>query len=153
MKLLDYLDQNHSRYQVSRHLPVFTAQQMAAAEHVSGMNVAKPVVIKADDLFYMCVLPACCKIDLSVLQRHLGVDEVELATESQMAELFPDCSIGAEPPFGSLYGLLTFMDTRLADDEYIVFQGGTHEDAVQMDADEFIRLAQPRILSFSYHTM
>jgi Ala-tRNA(Pro) deacylase len=101
----------------------------------------------------MCVLPACCKIDLNVLQKHLGVDLVELATESEMAELFPDCPIGAEPPFGNLYGLLTFMDTMLADDEYIFFQSGTHEDAVQMDTREFIKLAQPRILSFSYHTM
>lgn len=153
MKLLEYLDQNDSTYQVSRHVPVFTAQQMAAAEHISGMNVAKPVVIKAEDMFYMCVLPACCKIDLNVLQRHLGVDQVDLATESEMADIFPECPIGAEPPFGGLYGLLTFMDTRLADDEYIIFQSGTHEDSVQMDTQEFIKLAQPRILSFSYHML
>ena len=153
MKLLEYLDKSCSTYQISRHLPAFTAQQMAAEEHVSGMNVAKPVVIKADDLFYMCVLPACCKIDLNILQRHLGVERIGLATESQMAELFPECPIGAEPPFGNLYGLLTFMDTTLAEDDYIVFQSGTHEDAVHMDTKEFIRLAQPRILSFSYHTL
>ncbi len=150
MKLIEFLDKSSAKYEVTQHRPAFSAQQMAAAEHVPGMEVAKPVVIKADGEYYMCVLPACCKVDLDVLKKHLGVGQIELARESEMAKLFSDCELGAEPPFGNLYGLLTFMDKTLEMDEHIVFQGGTHQQAIRMAMAEYKRLVGPRILSFSY---
>lgn len=151
MKLLDFLDEVSASYELTRHDPTFTAQQMAAEEHVPGMNVAKPVVVCADGEFYMCVLPACCKVDFDLLKRQIGAEQIALADEGQLADIFEDCSLGAEPPFGHLYGLLTFMDRSLEDDEYIVFQAGTHEDSIRMSAEEFKKLAEPRILDFAYH--
>jgi Ala-tRNA(Pro) deacylase len=68
-----------------------------------------------------------------------------------MAELFADCEIGAEPPFGSFYGLPTIMDDRLENDEFIVFQSGTHDRAIRMDMASYLRIETPRIGSFSYH--
>ncbi len=152
MKVIEFLDENSAKYEVSHHRSVFTAQRMAAEEHVPGINVAKPVIISADGEYFMCVLPACCKVDTDAMKRQLGVDKIELAEESDMAKLFPDCALGAEPPFGNLYGLVTLMDDMLEADEYIVFQGGTHEDSVRMETKEFKRLVQPRVLSFSYHS-
>ena len=152
MKVLEFLDSNSARYEVTEHRPTFSAQQMAAQEHVPGINVAKPVVVKADNDYVMCVLPACCKVDLDALKRQLAVGEVALADESEMAKLFTDCQLGAEPPFGGLYGLATIMDKTLDQDEYIVFQGGTHERAIKMAMDDYKALAEPGILSFSYHS-
>jgi Ala-tRNA(Pro) deacylase len=151
MKVVDYLEEVSAKYEVMQHSPAFTAQEMAAEEHVPGMNVAKPVVIKADDEYYMCVLPACCKVDFDALKEQLGARRVDLVTEGEMAKLFPDCELGAEPPLGSLYGLMTIMDVSLDEDDYIVFQGGTHEEAVKMALDEYKRLTSPRILDFSCH--
>lgn len=151
MKIIDFLDETSTKYEVSEHRPSFTAQQMASVEHVPGMMVAKPVVISADEEHYMCVLPACCKIDLDTLRSQLGSESLELADESEMARLFPDCALGAEPPFGGLYGMLTFMDSSLRGVEYIVFQGGTHDRSIKMEMSEYIRLANPRVLSFCYH--
>lgn len=151
MKVIDFLDETSTKYEVSEHRPTFTAQQMAAEQHVPGMKVAKPVVIKADTEHYMCVVPACCKVDLDVLRTQLGADTVELADEGELAKLFPDCALGAEPPFGGLYGMLTFLDSSLEDDDYIVFQGGTHDKSIRMEMSAYIRLANPRILSFCYH--
>ena len=153
MKLMEFLDRFSADYEVTEHLATFTGQQLAAQEHVPGIMVAKPVIIRADEEYYMCVLPACYKIDFDTLKRQVGADEIELADESEMAKLFDDCSLGAEPPFGILYGLLTFMDTSLEDDEYIVFQGGSHEKAIKMDMREYIKLARPRILSFCYPSL
>ena len=90
-------------------------------------------------------------VDLDALKRQLGAQQITLAEESEMATLFPDCSIGAEPPFGNLYGLLTLMDKSLEMDEYIMFQSGSHEQAIRMEMDEYKKLVSPRILSFSYH--
>jgi Ala-tRNA(Pro) deacylase len=151
VKVLDFLDEKSADYEVTQHRPTFTAQQMAAEEHVPGMYVAKPVVVRADSTYYLCVLPACCKIDMDALKAQLGAGRVELAEESEMAELFPDCALGAEPPFGALYGLETIIDQSLEEDEYIVFQAGTHEEAVKMDMAEYRRLAEPRVLRFAYH--
>lgn len=151
MKVTELLDSAGVSYEISQHRPTFTAQQMAAEEHVPGMYVAKPVAIKADNRYYLCVLPACCKIDFDTLRRGLKVDSVRLADEDELQPLFKDCAVGAEPPFGQLYGLETLMDEMLAKDSYIVFQAGTHELAIRMDMDSFKKLAKPRILKFSYH--
>jgi Ala-tRNA(Pro) deacylase len=151
MKLLDFLDTVSANYELTRHRPTFTAQQMASEEHVPGMNVAKPVVITADGEHYMCVLPACCKIDFETLKRQIGAFEIGLSQEPELSTLFEDCSLGAEPPFGRLYGMLTLMDSSLEADEYIVFQAGTHEDCVRMKMSDFKRLVEPRVLDFAYH--
>ncbi|AQT69911.1 YbaK/EbsC protein [Anaerohalosphaera lusitana] len=150
MQLMDYLDKIHAKYEVKQHRPTFTAQEMAAEEHVPGIHVAKPVVIKADESYYMCVLPASYKIDFDMLKRQLGAESLELAEEGEMAKMFGDCALGAEPPFGNLYGLTTFVDETLAEEDYIVFQGGTHENAIRMEMSEYKRLAKPTVMSFSY---
>lgn len=152
MKVIEFLDNSSAKYEVTQHRPTFTAQQMAAEEHVPGMAVAKPVVIQADGEYYMCVLPASCKIDLDKLKKLLKAKKLALATEDQMAKLFTDCELGAEPPFGHLYGLRTIMDETLQADKYIVFQAGTHDKAVKMAMADYVKLAQPKVLSFSYHS-
>ncbi|MCK4957943.1 MAG: YbaK/EbsC family protein [Planctomycetes bacterium] len=151
MNVIEFLDETRAKYEVTQHRPTFTAQQMAAEEHVPGMQVAKPVLIRVEEENYLCVLPACCKVDLDALKGQLGVDDVELADESEMAKLFPDVALGAEPPFGEMYGLLTFMDRSLEGCEHIVFQGGSHDTAIRMEVADYKRLANPRIFSFSYH--
>ena len=151
MKVVEFLNGKGVHYEMTQHRPTFTAQQMAAEEHVSGMNVAKPVVVKAENTFYLCVLPACCKIDMDAVKSELKIDHLQLADEEELAHLFEDCSLGAEPPFGDLYGLETLMDSALENDPYIVFQAGTHETAIRMDLDDYKRLANPRVFGFSYH--
>ncbi|MHC5061600.1 MAG: aminoacyl-tRNA deacylase [Planctomycetota bacterium] len=150
MKVLEFLDENSARYEVTRHQPTYSAQQMAAAEHVPGMEVAKPVVVRADDKYYMCVLPACRKVDMDALKEDIGAGQVELAGEDEMSKLFADCQLGAEPPFGNLYGLETLMDQSLEKDDQIVFQAGTHEQAIKMATDDYKELVGPHVLRFSY---
>ena len=151
MSVKEFLERTSAKYEVTEHHPVFTAQRIAQAEHIHGMNVAKPVVVTADGRYYMCVLPACCRIDMEVLRGLIGADEIELTDEFEMAKLFADCEVGAEPPFGSLYGLPTIMDELLEDNDSIVFQSGSHDEAVRMDLLEYRRIENPKILSFSYH--
>jgi len=151
VNITQYLDQQGVNYQACSHRPTFTAQQMAAEEHVSGMYVAKPVIVQADNQYYMCVLPACCKVDLSQFAQQIGAEDVRLADEKEMAKLFPECELGAEPPFGNLFGLTTIMDDSLAADEYLLFQAGQHDRAIRLDMDVYKKLVTPRILNFSYH--
>lgn len=151
MSVKEFLDRTSAKYEVTEHQPAFTAQRIAQAEHIHGMNVAKPVVVTADGRYYMCVLPACCRIDMEVLRGLIGADEIKLTDEFEMAKLFPDCEVGAEPPFGSLYGLPTIMDELLEGDDSIVFQSGSHDEAVRMNLVEYRRIENPKILSFSYH--
>ncbi|HPD46545.1 MAG TPA: YbaK/EbsC family protein [Anaerohalosphaeraceae bacterium] len=151
MEVIDVLDREAVHYETSTHRPVYTAQEVAQEEHVSGRNVAKCVVVNADGRDYVCVLPACCKIDLEALRSVLEADHVELVDEARMAELFEDCEVGAEPPFGSFYGLPTIMDDRLEQSDFIVFQGGRHDRAIRMDMPSYLRIERPRIFSFSYH--
>jgi Ala-tRNA(Pro) deacylase len=145
----NYLDLQHVPYQHHVHSTAFTAQQLAAAERISGTLVAKTVVVKADDQFLMAVLPATAKVDTAALKSALNARELELATEREFQELFPDSDVGAMPPFGNLYELPVCAEESLARAEEIVFNAGTHEDAIRMRYSDFSRLVGPKICSFA----
>ena len=148
MNLQSYLDENGVRYRISRHSITFTAQELAAAEHFPGKRVIKPVVIQADGHFVMCALPACYRIDIAELKQQLCVKDVHLIDEETLRQLFDDCEAGAEPPIGQLYGMSTIMDESLSRGNQVMFQAGTHRDAVEMSLAEYRRIAQPEIAHF-----
>jgi Ala-tRNA(Pro) deacylase len=151
MRVLKFLDKSKVKYKATKHEPAFTAQQMAAVIHESGKYVAKPVIVKADGQYLMCVLPACYKIDLKALKNQLKARKVELAEEKEIGKIFDDCELGAEPPFGNLYDMSTIIDKALEKDEHITFQGGTHEKAIRMSMEDYRKLIEPKVLEFSYH--
>lgn len=152
MQIMEYLDKSGVKYELTEHKPAFTAQHMAAEEHEPGKFVAKPVIVKVDGEYLMCVLGACYKIDLEALKVQLDAKKVELATEEEIAGICGDCDIGAEAPFGNLYNLPTIIDKALEADDHIVFQGGTHETAIRISMADYRKLAEPKVLEFSYHT-
>ena len=151
MQVIEFLNKAGVPYEVTEHEPAFSAQSMAAAEHEPGRYVAKPVIVKADGKYVMCVLSACYKIDLRTLKKQLGAKKVELAEEKEIGQLFGDCKLGAEPPFGNLYDLPTIMDKALEADDHIMFQAGTHEKAIRMTMNDYRKLVAPQVLEFSYH--
>jgi Ala-tRNA(Pro) deacylase len=151
MRVIELLDKSGVNYETTEHESAFTAQRMAAAEHEPGKYVAKPVIVKADGKYLMCVLSACCKINLDALKNELGAESVELAQEKEIGDLFDDCDLGAEPPFGNLYDLPTIMDKPLEKDDHITFQAGTHDKAIRMSMEDYRKLVRPKVLEFSYH--
>ena len=151
MGVIEFLDKSKVKYKVTKHKAAFTAQEMAAEEHEPGKYVAKPVVVKADDKYVMCVLPACYNIDLKALKSQLKAKSVKVAKEKELGEIFGDCELGAQPPFGNLYDLPTIMDKVLEQDDHIMFQGGTHEKSIRMSMDDYRKLVGPKVLEFSRH--
>jgi Ala-tRNA(Pro) deacylase len=149
MKTGDYLKQQHVDYELLQHGMTYTAQELAAMEHVPGRNVAKPVLVRADDKFVLCVLPAPSMVDLKRVADAMGAEAAELATETELASVFDDCELGAEAPFGHLYGIDTLMDASLCKDDYLVFQAGSHTEAVKINRSDYERLAAPQIASFA----
>ncbi len=151
MQVLEYLKKAGIKYEQKQHKPTFSAQQMAAEEHEPGRFVAKPVIVKADGKYMMCVLGASFKVDLRALKKELGAKSVELAEEEEVGRLFGDCELGAEPPFGNLYDMPTIMDKALEADDHIVFQAGSHEKSVRISMADYRKLVEPKVLQFSYH--
>lgn len=150
MKIFDYLDQYRADYSVSEHEPAYSAQVVAAEEHERGQYVAKPVIIKSGDGYVMCVLAAPHKVVFDKLRDYLGTQDVRMASEDEIRGLFPDCEDGAEPPFGSLYGVRTIMDQALGCDDHIMFQAGSHDRAIHMRMEDYLTLAQPEIADIAY---
>lgn len=147
MGIFEFLDESRVPYKVLEHRPVFSAQRLAQIEHEPGRFVAKPVIVKADGRFLMCVLPADAKIDLETLKGQLRAESTELADEEDIARLFPDCEVGAEPPFGNLFNLDTVMDKALEKDDHIVFRAGSHTKAVRLDMADYRKLVRPKVLN------
>jgi len=146
-RLKSLLEAEKIQYTVVSHPPTFTAQEDAAALHVPGKDVAKTVVLHGGKGTYVAVLPASHRIDLKKMKEVAG-EGVRLATEDEIGRLFPDCELGAMPPFGELYGIPVFVDASLAADQQIVFNAGTHQEAIRMSYADFERLVRPTVSSF-----
>jgi Ala-tRNA(Pro) deacylase len=144
-----YLERNQAQYSVMSHPIAYTAQEEAAAAHVSGNAWAKAVVCFADDQPILAVLPAPCGVDLSRLQRTLHAHSIRVATEPEFAPLYQDCEVGAMPPLGPLYGQLVVVDERLTSEGDIVFNAGSHHEAIRMPYREFDRLTHPTVAKFA----
>ena len=149
MKLLDYLEDQGVEYRKSHHAPTYTSQGLAHVEHVSGYQVAKPVVVKGDIDFAMCVVPACKRVNLDLVAEVLQSLDVRLATEQEMATLFPHCELGAEPPIGTMFGMKTIVDSELHELDRVVMQAGSHADAVEIRREDWERLCDPVVADIS----
>lgn len=145
----EFLRQANVAYSVFPHAPAYTAQEEAAVTHISGRDWAKPVVFFADGEPIQAVVPADLVVDLEQLLLLTGAERLRLATEAELEALYPDCEPGAMPPLGPLYNQPVFVDIALASEPQVVFNGGTHGDAVCMRYDDFAALARPVVGSFA----
>jgi Ala-tRNA(Pro) deacylase len=148
VRLRTYLDEKKIHYTLLTHEPTYTSGVTAQVLHVPGRELAKTIVLRSAEETFVAVLPASYHVDLEKLSALVG-KRVRLATEPELRNLFPDCELGAMPPLAEIYGLRVLVDESLAADEEIVFNAGTHHDAIRMRFDDFKELALPQIGSFA----
>jgi Ala-tRNA(Pro) deacylase len=147
--LKDYLDENQVKYITIKHSSAYTAQEIASIAHIPGKDLAKTVIIKINGKMAMAVLPASYKVSFDNLKEMLKVDEVRLAYEQEFIDKFPDCEVGAMPPFGNIYGMDVYVADSLAEEEEIAFNACTHTELIKMDYSDFEKLVKPTRIKFS----
>ncbi len=145
-KLKQYLDESQVYYRAINHSVAFTAQETAEMAHIPGKDLAKTVIVKIDGKLAMIVEPCNLKLNLQLMEKLLKAKKVELASETEFQELFPECEIGAMPPMGNLYNMDVYVDEKLSEDDKIAFNGGTHTDLVEMAYKDFEKLVRPKML-------
>lgn len=145
----EFLREAHVPYTVVPHRPAFTAQDEAAATRVPGRDWAKVVVCFIDGEAVEAVVPAPSVVNLEQLLELAGGKAICLANESELRRLFPDCEVGAMPPFGPLYGHTVYVDATLAAEPEIVFNAGTHRDAMAMRWADFVKMVNPIVGKFA----
>lgn len=147
--LKQFLDSNHVKYMSVVHSPAYTAQEVAQSLHMSGRAMAKVVIVELDGDLAMAVLPATRKIVSQDLRDITGCDNVRLASEMEFKSRFPDCEVGAMPPFGNLYGMEVYASEELARNKEIAFNAGSHVEVIRMAYADFERLVEPKVLEFT----
>jgi len=148
-QLKEFLDSKNIKYITISHSPAYTAQAIAASAHVSGKELAKTVMVKVDGKMAMAVLPASLQVDFDLITGAVGARKVELASEAEFKDLFPECEVGAMPPFGNLYDMDVFVAARLAEDDEIAFNAGSHTELIKLSFRDFEQLVKPKVLAFS----
>ena len=144
--LKEFLDKHHVNYLNITHTPGYTAQEIAASAHISGKHMAKTVIVKIGKQFAMVVLPANDHVNFAELKKLTGESDIDLAREADFKSRFPECEVGAMPPFGNLYGMPVFISNKLAQ-EHIIFNAGSHSELMQISYDDFMRLVKPKIIT------
>ena len=148
-QLRTLLDSRHIPYSLTSHRTAFRASELATAEHLPAWEVAKTVVVYGDNKYHLLVVPADRYVDMSEVQFALDLKRVRLATETELATLFPDCEIGAMPPIGILFDLPVYLDNELAHEAMITFNAGTHQECVHMRMEDFRRLNKPIVVALT----
>lgn len=151
-KLREYLDKQGVKYVSISHSPAYTMSEIAATAHVPGNEVAKTVMVKLEGRMVMTVLPSAYRVDLELLRDLTGASSVELATEEDFKELFPECDVGAMPPFGPLYGFEVYVALELERWKNMAFNAGSHTELMQLAYRDFQRLVKPKPLDFAVLT-
>ena len=152
-KLKEYLDRHGIEYVTITHSPAYTAQAIAAAAHIPGKDLAKTVMVVLDDRMAMAVLPSSIMVDLERLREAAGVEKARLATEAEFKGLFPECEVGAMPPFGNLWDMPVYVDATLAEDEDIAFNAGSHVELIKLGYHDFARLVEPKPIAMGAMTV
>lgn len=147
-RIVQYLREVRIPFTRRWHAKAVTAQELAASLHVSGFRVAKSVLLDIDGERWIAVLPAPERVDTERLAEALDARHIRLLDEPEFEGLFPGCELGAEPPFGRLYGMPVVVDTSLAGEDRIVFRAGSHEETIELSCADFIRLEQPKVANF-----
>lgn len=150
-RLKELLDTEKAAYEHRVHATAYTAAETAQAMHIPGKEMAKTVIVNADGLLRMAVLPANCMLNLEHLKFVTRAENIRLATETEFTDAFPTCEVGAMPPFGNLFGVPVFCDTSLEQNEDIEFNAGTHTDTIRMAFHDFKRLANPTMIDLVDH--
>ena len=148
-KLREFLDSKKVKYVALKHSPAYTAQEIASSAHIKGKELAKTVIVKVDGKMAMAVLPASYRVDLNALREVAKAKKVELASEKEFRDLFPECETGAMPPFGNLYDMDVYVSSSLAEDENIAFNAGSHTELIQLPYKDFEKLVAPKVVQFS----
>jgi Ala-tRNA(Pro) deacylase len=148
-KIKEYLDANQIRYVTITHSPAYTSQKTAASAHVPGKELAKTVIVRVDGQLAMAVLPGSYQVDFGLLKEAVGASKVELASEDDFRDKFPDCEVGAMPPFGNLYDMPVYVAQTLAEDDEIAFNACSHTELIRMSYEDFSRLVEPTIVRFA----
>lgn len=148
-KLKEYLDQENVKYTCINHAAAYTAQQVAESAHISGNEMAKTVIVKIDGKHAMVVLPAPDHVDLELLEGATGAKEVSLATETEFMSHFPECEIGAMPPFGNLYHMDVYVEESLTNDEMIAFNACAHDELMEISYKDYAQIVKPKIVRVS----
>lgn len=145
--LKEFLDNHQVKYKCIAHSPGFTAQEIAASAHISGKQLAKTVIVKIDGKLAMVVVPASEHINFSSLKELAHGGKVDLAKESDFKSKFPECEVGAMPPFGNLFGMPVYVSNHLADYDQIIFNAGSHSELMTLAYRDFIRLVHPEVIT------
>lgn len=147
--LKQFLDANHVKYVSIIHSAAYTAQEVAQSLHIPGRVMAKVVIVELDGKMAMAVLPATRKVVVQDLRDVTGCDDVKFASEAEFKVRFPDCEVGAMPPFGNLYDMEVFASEELARNKEIAFNAGSHVEVIRLAYADFERLVQPKVLAFT----
>lgn len=145
-KIRQFLDSEKIKYRIISHSVAYTAQEIAALAHISGKTIAKTVIVKLDGKLAMTVLQATQLVDLDAFAVAAGAKTADLATEREFSAAFPDCDLGAMPPFGNLYGMPVFVSEALARDDEIAFNACSHTELIRLAFSDFERVVKPRIV-------
>ncbi|HOC58974.1 MAG TPA: YbaK/EbsC family protein [Smithellaceae bacterium] len=148
-KLKEFLDSHGVKYLNIAHSPAYTAREVAQSLHIKGHKIAKTVIVLIDGKMAMAIMPANRSIDFEYFQKEIVAKEVKLATEGQFKDAFPDCEVGAMPPFGNLYGMDVYVDQHLSNDEDIFFNACSHSELLRMSYADFERLVKPKVIKFT----
>lgn len=141
-QLTTVLDEAGAEYELLTHGHTERAVEEAAALGLTAAEVAKTVIARTPDGHMRALVPASERIDMRKLREAVGESDVQLATEAEMAQDYPEFALGAVPPVGGARRDPVIVDRKLVEHPWLVFEAGTHDDSVRVRTEDLLRIAE-----------
>jgi Ala-tRNA(Pro) deacylase len=149
-KLVEFLETHHLKYETIAHSETQTSLATVNWINCDAAQLAKIIVCEIDNYrTSLFLLPAAEVMDLKELKKNINAKKINILPETKLEEIFNDCEIGAQPTYGSLYNLPTFLPEHSDKNKDIYFNAGTHTDVLRVPYSEFDDVEQPYITNFS----
>ena len=142
------LKEHHVDFEVGSHRPVYTSAEAAEVRGEPLQSGAKALILKVDGAFAMFVLPGDRRMNSKRIRRAVRVKSIRFATPEEVEGL-TGLTIGSIPPFGSLFGMRTFCDPSLGENEHINFNAGEHTVSIRMRYADYLSVERPTLAEFA----
>lgn len=148
-KILKFLDDNKTDYIAFEHEFVHTSKDAANLRDTKLEEGAKSLLLKTKSgKFIMCVVPGNLKVDLKKVCELVKEKNVTLASPEEVLKI-TNCAVGSVPPLGNLFGIEIYFDSTFLSKQIMVFSAGSHYYSIKMNPEQFIKIVNPKIASFS----
>ena len=150
------IEENSMAFEYMEHAPVRTSEEAAKLRPEYTLSQgAKALIVRikkragGGKFFAMFIVPGDIKFDIKKAKELFNAKDIRFATEDEVSEITNGVKVGGVPPFGNLFGLEVYADSKVLDNDKIIFNAGDKRVSIAIDPADYAKLVSPEVVEIT----